>query len=112
MDTVIPGIIAAAGTASAALAWYRWLVQSLLAVLAVVGVIGSVLLGFARLAIRARDKRVGISFLGPFADLWDPAHLRTDVVIASQSLRGDRAPEAGAPPGDIDDLLSGERRPH
>jgi hypothetical protein len=76
--------------------------ESVVAVLAVIGVIGSFLLGFARLAIRARNRRVGLTFMSPFADLWDPGYLRTDVVIASQTLRGDEAPESGAPHGSGD----------
>jgi hypothetical protein len=77
--------------------------ESVVAVLAVIGVMGTFLLGFARLAIRARNRRVGLTFMGPFADLWDPGYLRTDVVIASQTLRGDEAPESAAPPHGSDD---------
>jgi hypothetical protein len=77
--------------------------ESVVAVLAVICVMGTFLLGFARLAIRARNRRVGLTFMGPFADLWDPGYLRTDVVIESQTLRGDEAPESGAPPrGSVD----------
>jgi hypothetical protein len=76
--------------------------ESVVAVVAVVGAIGAFLLGFARLAIRARTRCLGITFMGPFADLWDPGYLRTDVVIESQAWRGGESPESGAPPAGSD----------
>lgn len=67
--------------------------------LVTVAVLGLFLLGFARLAIRARTRHLGISLMTPFATLWNPADLRTDAVVEAKTLRGDEAEGDGAPPG-------------
>lgn len=66
--------------------------------LVTVAIFGLVLFGFARLAIRTRKRRLGLSLMTPFADLWYPADLRVDTVVEAKSLRGDEAEGDGAPP--------------
>jgi hypothetical protein len=54
--------------------------------------------GFAWFSIRARARGVGSSFVGPFQELWDPSHLRSDTEIRIEVARKAPAPSPGDPP--------------
>lgn len=59
------------------------------------GAIVVIMVGYAGLAIRARRRGLGHSFMGPFEDMWDPAQRRSETAIHEQVERGARAQAPG-----------------
>jgi hypothetical protein len=66
--------------------------------LVTVAVFGLFLGGFPWLASRVRSRGVGSSVLGPFQEMWAPAHYQSHIEVQVQVERKAPAPSPGDPP--------------